>query len=65
MSNLHLLINDLWLYNLNNQQMLYQVNSPYYRQFLSNAMNKKYQKNLEKNQANLPASENKEKASSW
>ncbi len=30
------------------QQMLYNVNSPYYRQFLSSTVNKKYQKNLEK-----------------
>lgn len=28
--------------------MLYNVNSPYYRQFLSSTVNKKYQKNLEK-----------------
>jgi hypothetical protein len=31
--------------------MLYNVNSPYYRQFLSSTVNKKYQKNLEKHQA--------------
>jgi hypothetical protein len=30
--------------------MLYNVNSPYYRQFLSSTVNKKYQKNLEKQQ---------------
>lgn len=28
--------------------MLYSVNSPYYRQFLSSTVNRKYQKNLEK-----------------
>ena len=28
--------------------MLYNVNSPYYRQFLSSTVNKKYQKNLDK-----------------
>jgi hypothetical protein len=28
--------------------MLYNINSPYYRQFLSSTVNKKYQKNLEK-----------------
>ena len=39
--------------------MLYSVNSPYYRQFLSNAMNKKYLKNLEKNQGNMPVTENR------
>ncbi len=30
--------------------MLYNVNSPYYRQFLSSTVNKKYQKNLDKQQ---------------
>lgn len=30
--------------------MLYPVNSPYYRQFLTTAANKKYQKNWEKSQ---------------
>lgn len=39
--------------------MLYSVKSPYYRQFLSSAVNKKYQKNLEKAQASIPASENR------
>ena len=38
--------------------MLYSVNSPYYRQFLSNAVNKKYLKNEEK-KGNLPVSENR------
>ncbi len=33
--------------------MLYSVNSPYYRQFLSSAVNKKYQKSLEKQQGSL------------
>jgi hypothetical protein len=33
--------------------MLYSVNSPYYRQFLSSTANKKYQKNLEKHQGTL------------
>jgi hypothetical protein len=34
--------------------MLYNVNSPYYRQFLSSTVNKKYQKNLEKLQGVQP-----------
>ena len=34
--------------------MLYNVNSPYYRQFLSSTVNKKYQKNLEKLQGTQP-----------
>jgi hypothetical protein len=36
-----------WYY-IDYQQMLYSVNSPYYRQFLSSTVNRKYQKNLEK-----------------
>jgi len=36
------------IFTLKDQQMLYNVNSPYYRQFLSSTVNKKYQKNLEK-----------------
>ncbi len=39
--------------------MLYSTKSPYYRQFLSNAVNKKYLKNIEKTQANVPATENR------
>lgn len=35
--------------------MLYNVNSPYYRQFLSSTVNKKYQKNLDKLQGTQPA----------
>jgi len=41
------------------QQMLYSVKSPYYRQFLSSAVNKKYQKNLDKAQGSLPNTENR------
>lgn len=40
--------------------MLYPTKSPYYRQFLSSAVNKKYQKNLEKAQGTSISSENKE-----
>lgn len=40
--------------------MLYSTKSPYFRQFLSNAVNKKYLKNLEKAQgSNLPVSDNR------
>jgi hypothetical protein len=39
--------------------MLYSTKSPYYRQFLSNAVNKKYLKNYEKGQGNLPVTENR------
>lgn len=39
--------------------MLYSTKSPYYRQFLSNAVNKKYLKNIEKTQVNVPANENR------
>lgn len=39
--------------------MLYSTKSPYFRQFLSNAVNKKYLKSVEKAQGNLPASENR------
>lgn len=39
--------------------MLYSTKSPYYRQFLSSAVNKKYLKNLEKAQGNLPVVENR------
>jgi hypothetical protein len=39
--------------------MLYSVNSPYYRQFLSSTVNRKYQKNLEKASITTgPASDN-------
>lgn len=34
--------------------MLYSVNSPYYRQFLSSTVNRKYQKNLEKQGITAP-----------
>jgi hypothetical protein len=39
--------------------MLYSTKSPYYRQFLSNAVNKKYLKNVEKSQGNLPNTDNR------
>ena len=39
--------------------MLYSTRSPYYRQFLSSAVNKKYQKNLEKAQGTQPVAENR------
>lgn len=40
--------------------MLYSTRSPYFRQFLSSAVNKKYQKNLEKAQGpQLTAPDNK------
>lgn len=40
--------------------MLYSTRSPYYRQFLSNAINKKYMKTVEKGQPNnTPATENR------
>lgn len=39
--------------------MLYSTKSPYFRQFLSNAVNKKYLKSVEKAQGNLPATENR------
>lgn len=37
--------------------MLYSTKSPYYRQFLSSAVNKKYQKTLEKAQQSQPVAE--------
>lgn len=39
--------------------MLYSTKSPYYRQFLSSAVNKKYMKNIEKAQSSVPATENR------
>lgn len=40
--------------------MLYSTKSPYFRQFLSNAVNKKYLKNLEKAQgSNLPVTDSR------
>lgn len=39
--------------------MLYSTKSPYYRQFLSSAVNKKYAKNLEKAQSNQAVTENR------
>lgn len=40
--------------------MLYSTKSPYYRQFLSSAVNRKYQKNLEKAQGTISATQNKD-----
>jgi hypothetical protein len=39
--------------------MLYSTKSPYYRQFLSSSVNKKYLKNLEKTHGNMAATENR------
>lgn len=39
--------------------MLYSTRSPYYRQFLSSAVNKKYLKNIEKAQGNTQITENR------
>ena len=47
------------LYNNKINNMLYSTKSPYYRQFLSNAVNKKYLKNIEKAQGNVTVSDNR------